>query len=68
MENNFTSLIHIINNIYLNSADLLENLIKAKEITGGGIKTFVKTRWTSVHDCVASVIRLEQVLQEVINL
>ena len=47
-------------------AHLLEQISKAKEITGGGIKTFVKTRWTTIYDCASSVINLEPVLQEVI--
>ena len=44
---------------------LLENLIHSKEISGGGLKTYVKTRWITVAECTASVLRLKTCLVEV---
>jgi hypothetical protein len=37
---------------------LLENINK-NNIVGGGLKKYCKTRWTSVYDTVASIIRLK---------
>jgi hypothetical protein len=33
--------------------------------TGGGLKLFVKTRWTTAYDCVSSVLRLESAIKSV---
>jgi hypothetical protein len=63
---NYLLLLIIIFKIQFNLAYLLEQIAKAKEITGGGIKTFVKTCWTTIYDCASFVINLEPVLQEVI--
>lgn len=35
------------------------------EIKGGGLKTYVVTRWTTAWDCTNSILRLEQVLKNV---
>lgn len=45
--------------------DLLEKLIMKYQITGGGLKTYVKTRWISVAECVNSVLRLKRCFNEV---
>jgi hypothetical protein len=36
-----------------------------KEISGGGLKTYVATRWTTAWDCTNSILRLEQILKNV---
>ena len=33
--------------------------------SGGGLKLFVKTRWTTAYDCVNSVLRLESAIKSV---
>jgi hypothetical protein len=43
----------------------LNDAIKIKNIEGGGLKTFVETRWTTVYECVHSVWRLKDALQHV---
>jgi Protein of unknown function (DUF 659) len=45
--------------------NLLESLIAKYEISGGGLKTFVKTRWITMADCTASVLYLKHCLLEV---
>jgi hypothetical protein len=37
------------------AAAILKETIKQHEISGGGLKTYVETRWTSVHECVSSI-------------
>lgn len=36
-----------------------------KEIKGGGLKTYVVTRWSTAWDCTKSILRLEQTLKNV---
>jgi len=36
-------------------------------VSGGGLKGYVKTRWTSAWDCVNSILRLESVFKAVNN-
>ncbi|EXX66425.1 hypothetical protein RirG_123920 [Rhizophagus irregularis DAOM 197198w] len=43
----------------------LNKAIKSKNIEGRGLKTYVKTRWTTVYECVYSVWRLKDALQHV---
>jgi hypothetical protein len=38
-----------------------------KEIKGGGLKTYVVTRWSTAWDCTKSILRLEQTLKNVRN-
>ena len=38
-----------------------------KEIKGGGLKTYVVTRWSTAWDCTKSILRLEQILKNVRN-
>ena len=45
--------------------DLLEKLILKNEVLGGGLKTYVKTRWTTVAECTASILRLKACFIEV---
>ncbi|RHZ75278.1 hypothetical protein Glove_216g25 [Diversispora epigaea] len=42
----------------------IRELIKEKNILGGGFKSYCKTRWTTACDCIESILRLEQVLKE----
>jgi uncharacterized protein DUF659 len=43
----------------------LKEAIQLKGIEGGGLKTYVETRWTTVYECVSSVWRLKDALQNV---
>ena len=43
----------------------LTQLIKDNNINGGGIKLYCKTRWTTASDSVESIIRLEQILEQI---
>ena len=46
---------------------LLKQFIDEYYIIGGGLKIYIETRWTSVYDCVSSIIRLKRCLEEVFN-
>uniref|UniRef100_U9U1H6 DUF659 domain-containing protein n=1 Tax=Rhizophagus irregularis (strain DAOM 181602 / DAOM 197198 / MUCL 43194) TaxID=747089 RepID=U9U1H6_RHIID len=43
----------------------LNKAIKSKNIAGRGLKTYIETRWTTVHECTSSVYRLKDALQHV---
>jgi len=45
---------------------LLESYVKDLKIEGGGLKTWVETRWTTMFDSVDSVFRLKLALEKVI--
>ncbi len=45
---------------------LLEDKIKEKNIKGGGLKTYVSTRWTTAYEMLQSICRLETCLKEVV--
>jgi hypothetical protein len=45
--------------------DLLSKLAKNLKIEGGGLKTFVKTRWTSMYEATYSIIRMRMAFEEV---
>jgi len=45
---------------------LLEDKIKEKNIKGGGLKTYIHTRWTTAYEMLQSICRLETCLKEVI--
>jgi len=45
----------------------LEDKIKEKNIKGGGLKTYIHTRWTTAYEMLQSICRLETCLKEVIN-
>lgn len=50
---------------------LLDSYIQQTKIEGGGLKTYSKTRWTSMYDTVLSIIRLQpcfQLVSDVQNL
>ncbi|GBC49556.1 ribonuclease H-like domain-containing protein [Rhizophagus irregularis DAOM 181602=DAOM 197198] len=47
--------------------ELLELKILEKQIDGGGLKTYLDTRWTTVYEMLNSISRLELCLKEVIN-
>ena len=44
---------------------LLKEAIESKGIQGGGLKTYVETRWTSVYECFSSIWRLKDAFQHV---
>ena len=44
----------------------LKQLIKENHISGGGIKLYCKTRWTTASESVDSIIRLEAVLEKIV--
>jgi hypothetical protein len=44
----------------------LVQLIKEYEVSGGGIKMYCKTRWTTARESTNSIIRLESVLEEIV--
>ncbi|GET62172.1 ribonuclease H-like domain-containing protein [Rhizophagus irregularis DAOM 181602=DAOM 197198] len=45
----------------------LKVAIDAKNIAGGGLKTYIETRWTTVHECISSVYRLKDALLHVLD-
>ena len=56
---NYFKASHIGNNLLTESAKILK-------IEGGGLKTFVKTRWTSMYEATYSIVRMRRALDEVI--
>jgi hypothetical protein len=40
--------------------EILENMVK-----GGGLKSYVKTRWSTAFDCANSVLSCETILKNV---
>ncbi len=46
---------------------MLSKLITKYQITGGELKTFVKTRWISITECISSVLCLKKYLNKVSN-
>ena len=46
--------------------NLLMTKISEKNILGGGLKTYIDTRWTTVYAMLKSVYQLETCLKEVI--
>ncbi|PKY45354.1 hypothetical protein RhiirA4_459907 [Rhizophagus irregularis] len=44
---------------------VLKEKIKQYEISGGGLKTYIETRWITVHKCIFSIIRLKNCLEEI---
>ena len=45
--------------------EFLESKISEKKIEGGGLKTYLDTRWTTVYEMLNSISRLELCLKEV---
>ncbi|CAB4399412.1 unnamed protein product [Rhizophagus irregularis] len=43
----------------------LKEAIDAKNIADGGLKTYIETRWMTVHECTSSVYRLKDALLHV---
>ncbi|CAG8675320.1 1655_t:CDS:2, partial [Ambispora gerdemannii] len=35
------------------------------KIEGGGLKSFIKTRWTSMYEATSSIIRMQHALEEI---
>lgn len=50
---------------FFNSSHQLHFLIVNKNVFGGGLKTYTKTRWTSAYECIYSVYRHKTSLEEV---
>ena len=44
---------------------LLEKYVEDFNIEGGGLKTWVKTRWTTMFDAVDSILHLKLALEKV---
>ena len=49
------------------AGELLKNEIAKNMVIGGGLKKYVKTRWTTAFDCTDSIVRCESVLKQVSN-
>jgi hypothetical protein len=45
---------------------IFKDLMKKHQIEGGGLKMYVETRWTTVHEAVDSIVRNKKVLEEVL--
>ena len=43
-------------------------MIKTSGITGGNLKSYCKTRWTTSSESVNSIIKLQLVLEDVSNI
>jgi dihydroorotase len=43
-------------------------MIKTSGITGGNLKSYCKTRWTTSSESVNSIIKLQPVLEDVSNI
>jgi hypothetical protein len=54
----FFKMSHICNDLLSKSADNLR-------IEGGGLKYFIKTRWTTMYDATYSIVRMRRALEEV---
>jgi hypothetical protein len=50
---------------YINLGAKIRSLIEEKNIVGGNLKTYCKTRWTTACECIESILRLELILKEV---
>ena len=46
--------------------DLLSKSANTLKISGGGLKSFIKTRWTSMYESTYSIVRMKKALEEVI--
>ena len=42
------------------AGSLLRNAIEEKKIQGSILKTYIKTRWTNIYDCINSVLRYKE--------
>src|ERR1044072_1155411 len=49
-------------NIVTLASSWLKEAIQLKNINGGGLKTYVETRWTTVYECTSLIWRLKDVL------
>jgi hypothetical protein len=58
-------LCHFFRSSHIGAA-LLDNAIKEKAIKGGGIKPYVKTRWTTMYECANSIAHLKPAFNHVI--
>lgn len=62
--------VNILVNFFSNSHQAnaqLAKIIKERGISGGGLKLYCKTRWTTASDSINSVINLELALEEIVN-
>jgi hypothetical protein len=62
--------VNVLSNFFKSShqaGSKLIQLIKEKKISGGGIKSYSKTRWTTAAESIDSVINLEPVLEELVT-
>ncbi|CAG8832035.1 37037_t:CDS:2, partial [Gigaspora margarita] len=47
------------------AAAILNQKILLHQISGGGLKTYIETRWTTVYECVSLIVRLKICLEEI---
>jgi len=45
----------------------LKDAIAILQIKGGGLKSHTKTRWSTIWDCISSIVRLELAFTRVSN-
>lgn len=45
----------------------LSHAISELKISGGGLRKFIDTRWTSAYECTSSVCRLERAFIKIMN-
>ncbi|CAG8668640.1 7066_t:CDS:2, partial [Cetraspora pellucida] len=67
---NLCCIVHFVNLIshdILKSGSYLKRYIDELNISRGGLKLFIETRWTSAYKMVNSVFRLKLVLEKVLN-
>ena len=58
---NYFKVSHICNNLLTESAKILK-------IEGDGLKTFIKTRWTSMYEATYLIVKMRRALDKVIFL
>ena len=45
--------------------NLLVQIMEKFRIQGGGLKSYCKTRWTSVYETLSAIVRLQRALEEI---
>ncbi|CAG8700919.1 5710_t:CDS:1, partial [Scutellospora calospora] len=46
---------------------ILKQKILQYQISGDGLKTYIETQWTTVYECVYSIVQLKVCLEEIKN-
>ncbi|CAG8635797.1 13150_t:CDS:2, partial [Racocetra fulgida] len=47
------------------AAAILNQKILQYQVSGGGLKTYIETRWTTIYECTSSIVRLKACLEDV---